>query len=299
MVPRASIVAISEPMTFSGGVLDRAAHLRTDGEYARARAAPEARAIVVGEGPAVLLGETGGGSLARRPLGEAGEPILLGVGSDGAPLFALAADASHDGALMPLRQAVPELTPADAALAGYAAGLIAWQRTTAHCGRCGTAMASTQAGHSRRCPACGLTSYPRTDPVVTMVVEAGDRCLLTRRRGALEGMWSALAGFVEPGETPEEAIVRETREEVGVDVIASEYLGAQPWPFPGALMLGFRAFADPQTTYAQVHEPDELTDARWFTRAELSAALAAGTMTIPPPLAIGHHLIVAFLDRVA
>ncbi len=167
---------------------------------------------------------------------------------------------------------------------------------TRFCGRCGTRTEAAQAGHSRRCPECGLTSYPRTDPVVTMVLQAGDRCLLTRRRGAPAGMWSALAGFVEPSETPEEAIVRETREEVGVEVISSTYLGAQPWPFPGALMLGFRAFADPDTTYAQVHEPEELTDARWFTRAELQAALDDGTMTIPPALAIGHHLIAAFLN---
>jgi NAD+ diphosphatase len=283
-----------DDMTFAGGLLDRAAHRRTDTEYERALGSPDARAIVVGDGPSVAL--DGDGRLTRTPLQRAAADAIFLGDHDGAILFAAAAAGAGDE-LTPLRRALPLLAPDEAALAGYAAAMVGWQERSRHCGRCGTRTHAAQAGHSRRCPQCGLTSYPRTDPVVTMVLEAGDRCLLTRRRGAPNGMWSALAGFVEPGETPEEAVVRETLEEVGVDVVAADYLGAQPWPFPGALMLGFRALADPSETRAEVCEPDELQAVRWFEREELRRAVDDGTITIPPPLAIGHHLIVGFLGR--
>jgi NAD+ diphosphatase len=283
-----------DEMTFAGGALDRAAHRRTDTEYERALGAPEARTIVVGEGPSVAL--DGDSRLARVTLETAAADAIFLGDDGGAPLFAAAA-AGLGEELTHLRQAIGLLTPDEAALAGYAAALIGWQERSRHCGRCGTRTHAAQGGHSRRCPQCGLVVYPRTDPVVTMVVEAGDRCLLTRRHGAPDGMWSALAGFVEPGETPEEAVVRETREEVGIDVVAAGYLGAQPWPFPGALMLGFRALADPGETRAEVCEPDELQAVRWFERAELRAALDDLSVRIPPPVAIGHHLIVGFLER--
>ena len=282
-----------DKQTFAGGILDRAAHRRTDVEYERALGSPDARVIVIGDGPSVAL--DGDARLARVALeAAAADAIFLGDEA-GAPLFAAAAAGADE--LTHLRQAIPLLSPAEAALAGYAAALVGWQERSRHCGRCGTRTQAAQAGHTRCCPNCGLTSYPRTDPVVTMVVEAGDRCLLTRRHGAPDGMWSALAGFVEPGETPEEAVVREAREETGIDVAAAEYLGAQPWPFPGALMLGFRALADPAEARAEVCDPDELHDVRWFERSELRALLDDGTIRIPPPLAIGHHLIVGFLER--
>ncbi len=283
-----------DEMTFAGGRLDRAAHRRTDVEYERALGSPEARTVVVGPGPSVAV--DGAASLERVGL-EAAAADAIFLGDDGgAPLFAAAAAGGEED-LTHLRQALPLLAPREAALAGYAAAMVGWQERSRHCGRCGTRTQATQAGHCRSCANCGLTTYPRTDPVVTMVLEAGDRCLLTRRRGAPDGMWSALAGFVEPGETPEEAVVRETREEVGVEVVAADYLGAQPWPFPGALMLGFRALADPSETRAEVCEPDELQAVQWFERGELRAALDDGTITIPPPQAIGHHLIVGFLER--
>ena len=101
------------------------------------------------------------------------------------------------------------------------------------------------AGHRRRCPVCGLVVFPRTDPAITMLVQSGDRCLLSRRQGAPANRWSALAGFVEPGETPEEAVIREAREETGVEVVGVEYVTSQPWPFPQALMIGFWAFVGP------------------------------------------------------
>ena len=226
---------------------------------------------------------------------------LLGI-EDGAPLFVADATDSErrrklHASLVGLREAAAGLAASEAALAGYAVALVAWQRTHRFCGRCGTPTVSEQAGHRRRCPACGLRSFPRTDPVVTMVIESGDRALLTRRRGAVGATWSAVAGFIEPGETPEEALVREAQEEVGVTVRAVHYVGAQPWPFPHALMLGYRAIADPDLPPASVHDPEELAGARWFHRAELRAQLAAGTITLPPAIAIGHRLIVDWLER--
>ncbi|MEA2144721.1 MAG: diphosphatase [Solirubrobacteraceae bacterium] len=287
-------------ITFAGGRLDRAVHLRNDEALTRLRHAPQARTLLVGEGQSVAV--DGPQTLLRAPLpsGDGAHLALLGV-QDGAPLFvADATNANAGGAdleFVGLREAAAGLTAQEAALAGYAVALVAWQRTHRFCGRCGTATVSEQAGHRRRCPACGLRTFPRTDPVVTMVIESGDRALLTRRRGAVGATWSAVAGFIEPGETPEEALVREAQEEVGVTVRAVHYVGAQPWPFPHVLMLGYRALADPDLTAATVRDTEELAGARWFTRAELRAELDAGTIALPPAIAIGHRLIVDWLER--
>ena len=145
--------------------------------------------------------------------------------------------------------------------------LVGWHRVTRYCGRSGDETVVEAAGHRRRCPGCGLVQFPRTDPAVTMLVQSGDRCLLSRRRGAPGNRWSALAGFVEPGETPEEAVVREAREETGVEVVAVEYVASQPWPFPQALMIGFWAFVDSAAADATpTPDPDELVEARWWER---------------------------------
>jgi NAD+ diphosphatase len=287
-------------ITFAGGRLHRAAHLRSDEAMSQLRRSPQARTLLVGEGQSVAV--DGLRALARVPLPAAPstELALLGM-HDGAPLFVAEASNPSFGVtgveLMGLREAAPGLAAHEAALAGYAVALVAWQRTSRFCGRCGTPTVSEQAGHRRRCPACGLRSFPRTDPVVTMVIESGDRALLTHRRGAVGATWSAVAGFIEPGETPEEALVREAQEEVGVAVRAVRYVGAQPWPFPHVLMLGYRALADPDLSQASVHDADELAAARWFTRAELRRQLAAGTVALPSAIAIGHRLIVDWLQR--
>jgi NAD+ diphosphatase len=287
-------------ITFAGGRLHRAADLRNGEAAARLCHAPQARTLLVGEGQSIAV--DGPQTLARAPLtpGDGAHLALLGV-QDGAPLFVADATGPDGGGadlqFVGLREAAAGLAAQEAALAGYAVALVAWQRTHRFCGRCGTPTMSEQAGHRRRCPACGLRSFPRTDPVVTMVIESGDRALLTRRRGAVGATWSAVAGFIEPGETPEEALVREAQEEVGVTVRAVHYVGAQPWPFPHVLMLGYRAIADPDLAQATVHDPEELAGARWFTRGELRTQLAAGTVTLPPAIAIGHRLIVQWLER--
>jgi NAD+ diphosphatase len=287
-------------IAFAGGRLDRAAQLRDDEAAAEAQRSPGARTLLVGAGQSVAL--DGDAALARVPVADVGSmPLaLLGVQGAGA-LFV--ADLTQPGAsesareLVGLRDAAAVLAPAETALAGYAVALVAWQRTHRFCGRCGTAMVAEQAGHRRRCPACGLHSFPRTDPVVTMVIESGERALLTRRHGAVGVTWSAVAGFIEPGETPEEALVREAQEEVGVAVRSVQYVGAQPWPFPHVLMLGYRALADPDLAGVTVHDTAELAGARWFTREELRAQLDAGTLALPPAIAIGQRLIVDWLAR--
>jgi NAD+ diphosphatase len=214
-----------------------------------------------------------------------------GTGAPGTPDAPVAPAAEF----VSLRDLMTDFDPADASLAAYAVGMVAWHRVHRHCGRCGHATDVHQAGHRRRCPNCGLVQFPRTDPAVTMLVHSGDRCLLSRRHGAPAHRWSALAGFLEPGETPEEAVVREAREETGVEVTGVEYLTSQPWPFPSALMIGFWAFADPDGAAAPEPQAGELVEARWWERGELAAALEAERIGIPPPGTIGNFLISTWL----
>jgi NAD+ diphosphatase len=195
----------------------------------------------------------------------------------------------------PLRELMAELDAAEAALAAYAVGMVGWHRVHRHCGRCGTYTNIEHAGHRRHCPHCGLHHFPRTDPAITMLVQDKKRCLLSRRHGAPAHRWSALAGFVEPGETPEAAVVREAREETGIEVAGVEYVTSQPWPFPSALMLGFWAFADPEADDTPTLQDGELVEARWFDRAELAARLNDGSTDLPPPGTIGNFLISTWL----
>ncbi len=293
-------IAQASDLTFGGGALDRAAHLRGGEETMRLRASGSAGVVLVGDGQSVLLEDAH--RLARLPVPADGDLAFLGLEPGGAAVFAAdggEADVRPRGTgFTPLRQAAAELAHDEAALAAYAVALVGWHRTHRHCGRCGTLTRVEQAGHSRRCPACGLHTFPRTDPAVTMLVEAGEHCLLTRRqRAATATTWSALAGFVEPGETPEAAVAREALEEVGVEVVAVEYVTAQPWPFPQALMLGYRAFTDADPGRAAVHEPLELLEARWWSRPELQGALQRREIGLPPPISIGHKLITDWLAR--
>ena len=291
----------ASPIAFAGGTLDRADHLRADAENAKLRRRADSTALLVGKEQEIAT--AGAYSLARVPVQElpGGAPLtFLGLGpASGAAVFA--ADAldlrtapAHRFA--PLRGLMAELDPANAALGAYAVGMVGWHRVHRHCGRCGAATNIEQAGHRRRCPNCGLVQFPRTDPAVTMLVENGDRALLSRRHGAPAHRWSALAGFVEPGETPEQAVIRETHEETGINIAAVEYVTSQPWPFPSALMIGFWAFTDPDDDATLTPQPGELVEARWFDRAELGAKLAEGSIGLPPPGTIGNYLISTWLS---
>ena len=265
--------------TFSGAALDRAAERRRDDAWlAERRADPASRAIAAGPGAVVLDGDR----LARRPLGDDGEAVLLGLGADGAALFAVEA---ADGEATNLREAAFRLPAEEAALAAYASGVLNWHRSHPRCSRCGEPTELREAGFLRVCPACGAHHHPRTDPVVIMLVLDGDRVLLGRQPSWPAGRYSALAGFVEPGESLEEAVAREVLEEAGIEVSAVRYVASQPWPFPSSLMLGFEA--DYAGGDAQPRD-DELEDVRWFTREELTSR---GDLILPPPLAIARRLI--------
>lgn len=194
--------------------------------------------------------------------------VLLGE-FGGRAVFALDLQGERpgiDGRLVELRALAPLLRAPEAGLLAYARALAHWHRTHRFCGRCGAPTAAVEAGHVRRCTACGADSFPRTDPAVIVLVTRGEQCVLGRARRFPPGMYSTLAGFVEPGESLECAVRREVREEVGLELGEVRYRSSQPWPFPQSLMLGFRALAAPGTLAIEL---EELEDARWFHRAEL------------------------------
>lgn len=290
----------SRANTFAALPLDRAGERRDDaGFVADALAAPSTRFVLVDADGRALLRD---GALALVDAAEAGDgladlaPSLLG--SDGArhyfaravPADRMQALAARPGAgLIDLRGAGLRLPAFEAGLFAYARALTHWQARTRWCGRCGGALELRTAGHRAHCtnPDCALDHFPRTDPAVIVIVTCGDACLLGRHASWAEGRYSTLAGFVEPGETLEDAVRREVLEESGVRVVDCDYHSSQPWPFPASLMLGFTARADDP---ALAIGP-ELADARWFRADELVRAIGSGEVTISPPLSVSYRLI--------
>ena len=230
--------------------------------------------------------------------------LLLGRPSDGAvflglsgdtPVFAtdVRADEATSGAPVGLREAATELPAAEAALAAYAASLLSWHRRHRFCANCGQRTEPRDAGHERECPSCGAHHFPRTDPVVIVRVSDGARLLLGRNSDWPEQRYSVLAGYVEPGESLEDAVRREIEEEAGVEVLSATYLASQPWPFPSSLMLGFHATSGP----GEPRPRDvELADVRWFEAREVQdAAAGRGAVFLPPPFTIARRLIDGWL----
>jgi NAD+ diphosphatase len=285
---------------FSGSRLDRAGARRTDERWvAELRHDPRSRAIAV-TADGVLAEGGDEPRLARIPLGsnaDEGEPLLLGLEEDRSALFAVdiaAADAPPGTRPIGLREAAALLSQGEGGLVAQATGLVNWHRRHPRCSVCGEPTRVAEAGYVRVCPNCGATHHPRTDPVVIMLVTDGDRALLGRQARWPPGRYSALAGFVEPGETLEEAVAREVREEAGVEVRAPRYQSSQPWPFPSSLMLGFVAeYAGGEATTRD----EELEDVRWFSRRELEEIRAgnADGLGLPPPIAIARRLIDGWL----
>jgi NAD+ diphosphatase len=294
---------------FTGASLDRAAIVRHDrAQVAVLLASPSARAVAAGAGGVVVSG----GSLARIPLDgnrpvrlacEAGT-ILLGLEAEH-PLFALDLDALapdkrggviKDGELVGLRDAGTTLEPSEGGLAAYLTALLNWHRRHRYCPNCGGGTEIADAGLSRRCEVCGEMHFPRTDPVVIMCVEHDDRLLLGRRTGWPPRRYSVLAGFVAPGETPEEAVVREVYEESGIESHEPVYIASQPWPFPASLMLGFQAQSPGGEP--RVHD-GELEQVGWFSRREVALAAREGSseLLLPPPISIARNLIDRWIDR--
>lgn len=203
-------------------------------------------------------------------------PVFLGMRDD-VPWFALGLadseappDLGIDGVFRPINEVVALLPAEEASIVAYARAMVIWHSNHLHCGRCGSPAESMEGGHSRQCvnPKCQHRSFPRTDPAVITLVEdpSGERALLGRQSRWPPGMHSIIAGFVEPGETLEECVIRETYEETGVRVGDVRYQASQPWPFPASIMLGFRARAI--TTEINLVD-NELESCSWFTRAEL------------------------------
>ncbi|MGK5626916.1 NAD(+) diphosphatase [Streptomyces sp. URMC 123] len=287
------------PLTAASGI-DRATHHRLDEAYlAAAWSHPTTRVFVVSGGQA-LVDDTPDGrtELVMTPAFEA--PItethryFLGVDEDGVRYFALQKDALPgrlDQSARPagLREAGALLSDRDAGLLAHAVALENWQRLHRFCSRCGERTVIAAAGHIRRCPACGAEHYPRTDPAVIMLVtDAEDRALLGRQVHWPEGRFSTLAGFVEPGESIEQAVVREVFEEAGVRIGDVDYVASQPWPFPSSLMLGFMARAT--SSHIEV-DGEEIHEARWFSRRELRTAIESGEMLPPSGISIAARLI--------
>jgi NAD+ diphosphatase len=289
--------------TFAGGGgLDRMGPRRTDAAWLAARRADPAARAVVATSDGVLVED--GGAPALVALGELPDGldlVLLGVNGGGAAIFAADPGPDAGAALRPeaslvgLRDVAAMSALADANLLAHASGLLNWHRRHRFCANCGHATEVAEAGYVRVCPNCGAQHHPRTDPVVITLVLDGDRVLLGRNANWPENRYSALAGFVEPGESLEEAVAREIGEEAGVAVSEVTYVSSQPWPFPASLMLGFEA------TYAggEPHPHDrELQSVRWFTADDLRRAAAGeGDIQIPPPLAIARRLMDGWLAR--
>lgn len=302
-------------LCYAGAALDRAHHLRDDPDgLARLLESESTRFVPVCSTRNLAVTGPGGPALARVPgaeLSESSDPVFLGLDADDA-LFAVAVDeatgaqlADQTGARFEdLRRIGPALSGADAALAAYARGMIHWHRTHRYCPVCGGRTSSVRGGHERLCdnPDCRRRHFPRSDPAVIMLVEhpdddgLGPRCLLGRSTRFPDGMYSTLAGFVEPGENLEEAVAREVREETGIEVESVEYLASQPWPFPASIMLGFRAVA---TTTAIRLDDDEIEDAAWFTPAQVAAAAdeARPDTCLPRPDSIARFLIEEWRER--
>ncbi|HEY7432549.1 MAG TPA: NAD(+) diphosphatase [Streptosporangiaceae bacterium] len=251
-----------------------------------------------------------GAALVLVPTSQAPEGIrfLLGVDDAGVVYFAVAGAKGGLGAgpLPPpgsspppagagvraagLRQAAALLSDRDAGMLTQAVALANWHATHTHCPRCGAPTVPEQAGHSRRCPADKSEHFPRVDPAAIMLVtDDQDRCLLARNNQWPPHRVSILAGFVEPGESAEQTVLREVGEETGLVVDSVRYVGSQPWPMPQSLMLGFRARArGPQQIQVDEHE---IAEAHWYSRDELRAAVAAREVLLPPPVSIAHRII--------
>ena len=282
--------ASEAPLAFSGAALDRAPGERRDaGWVAQRRSQPEAHSLVLSERG--LWVEDG--RLLLVPPG--GDAIFLGLIGERA-LFATDAAGGEPERGHPagLREVATELPAEEAALGAYAASLIYWHRRHRFCANCGAPTEPVDGGHERHCPACDAHHFPRTDPVVIVrVVDNRDRLLLGRQADWPPGRFSILAGFVEPGETLEEAVRREVLEESGVTVGATAYVASQPWPFPSSLMIGFSALAG----RGEPRPGDgELEEVRWFERAEVEAAAAGrGEIALSPPYSISRRLIDGWL----
>lgn len=296
------------PNPFADVQLDRMPDRRRDPRWLeerlrdpRSRTIPVWRArnlVTSGDSPSAVMIDVPG----RFPAGGIG-PIFLGLEGEAARFAVDLSDSDDPLAGLGVKGAVfadlhkvgALLSRAEGALLAYARGMVHWHRRHLFCGRCGGETTSIEGGHVRRCASdyCGILHFPRTDPAIIVLVTSEDACLLGRQAEWPPRVFSTLAGFVEPGESLGEAVIREVREETGVAVTEVAYHSSQPWPFPSSLMLGFTASA--QRCEPRVDE-NELQEARWFDREELRGLVAGGRVKLPRPVSIARRLIEEWLD---
>jgi NAD+ diphosphatase len=297
---------------YTASLIERAAERRVDvAALAALEADANARAYVIGGEMIVLhkgdeIHEPLFTLAQARTLGRTAEAVFLGL-IERAPRFAIALDPAETETL----KARDELVVTDLrsiAIRGLVAAdhlpplaegkaLLAWHARHRFCSNCGAPSNVVEAGWRRDCPSCRAQHFPRTDPVVIMLPVAGERCVLGRSHRFQAAMWSCLAGFVEPGEAIEDAVRRETREEVGIVCGRVNYFASQPWPFPTSLMIGCHAQA---LSHDIVIDRSELDDARWFDREEVAAMLLRhhpNGLTTPPTVAIAYHIIRAWVEE--
>ena len=292
--------------TFAGDPLDRASDRRPDAAWLEAQlASGAARGVAFWNGkPLVRRAEAAiepawlPGALVRELSGGPERLLFLGLLA-AEPLFAVDLEGPADpaeaalegfGVFDDLRRIALELAPADAAILAAAKAVFEWRRRHRYCAVCGEPSRAADGGWKRVCESCEAEHFPRTDPVVIMLPHHGERCMLGRQAGWPKGMYSALAGFMEPGESIEEACARELKEEAGLAAVRVRYHSSQPWPWPSSLMIGLMAEVEDDEG---APDQTELEEVRWFTRAEARDLVAGGLAdaATPPPLAIAHRLI--------
>lgn len=297
---------------FAGNPLNRVSDRRGDQAWlAEQLASPDALAVAIWNGRPLVQKTDGGleiayiaGRMAGELAGGTEKLLFLGLWKE-TPVFAVdlddLADPAEGGALAGLgefrdmRAAAPKLPGPEAAIAGTARQMFEWRRRHKHCPGCGEHTHAFDGGWKRKCEACNTEHFPRTDPVVIMLPYHGDRCMLGRGATWPAGMFSALAGFLEPGESIEEACARELFEEAGLKTAKVHYHSTQPWPFPSSLMIGLLAeVEDDQAAPDQT----ELAEVRWFSREEATSLLSGQVegVTTPQAMAIAHQLIKAWTE---